>query len=203
MKNDKWLDLTNGVCWSMIFSLAAIITSIVAMAHKCPRIYGQEHLGFDYLGVIVGILAILVTFLVAWQIWATLKSDEKIKNFENELKRQDAQMKLYVDNEVKKERQTREFGILFQAALKTIEEKRYLDAVKAMCMIVNITDMESFIQGAAHHIHVIIRDHQDKLGDKEELRDDLEAASEKFKKIGITCKMVVETINNYLTTKHS
>ncbi len=84
MKNDKWLDLTNGVCWSIIFSLAAIIMSIVALAHTHPRsLYSDNSktvvLGFDYIGVIVAILALLVTFLVAWQIWQTIASKEDIR----------------------------------------------------------------------------------------------------------------------------
>lgn len=81
MKNDnnRWVDLSNGVAWAIIFSLAAIIMSICALVHKCPRVYEKGNLGFDYLGVIVGILALLVTFLVAWQIWQTMASREEIK----------------------------------------------------------------------------------------------------------------------------
>lgn len=84
MKNDnnRWVDLSNGVAWAIIFSLAAIIMSICALAHKCPRIYGKGNLGFDYLGVIVGILALLVTFLVAWQIWQTMASKEELRRVE-------------------------------------------------------------------------------------------------------------------------
>lgn len=89
MKNDKWLNLTNGVCWSIIFSLAAIIMSVVAMAHTHPRtLYSADDktvvLGFDYIGVIVAILALLVTFLVAWQIYSTIRSTRQIENIEDE-----------------------------------------------------------------------------------------------------------------------
>ncbi len=84
MKNDKWLDLTNGVCWSIIFSLAAIIMSIVALADTHPRVlYSADDktvvLGFDYIGVIVGILTLLVTLLVAWNIWQTVSTKSEIK----------------------------------------------------------------------------------------------------------------------------
>lgn len=90
MKNDKWLELTNGVCWSMIFSLAAIIMSIVSLADTHPRVLCSADdktvvLGFDYIGVIVAILALLVTFLVAWQIWQTINSDRRIKELEQKL----------------------------------------------------------------------------------------------------------------------
>lgn len=182
------------------FLLLVVFLQFVILCFYAPRVIKGNSLGFDYIGVIVGILAILVTFLVAWQIWATLKSDEKIMRFETDLKDKEAQLKQYIDNEITKERQTRECGILFQAALKTIEEKRYLDALMSMCMIVSITDIESFIQGAAHHIHVIIRDHQKELGDKEKLREELQKALNKFKQIGVTCNTVVKTIEQYLNT---
>ena len=93
MKSDKWLDLTNGVCWSIIFSLAAIIMSIVALADTHPRVlYSADDktvvLGFDYVGVIVAILALLVTFLVAWQIYNSLSLKERTENVERDLKKQ-------------------------------------------------------------------------------------------------------------------
>lgn len=68
MKNDKWLDLTNGVCWSIIFSLIAIIMSIVAVANKCPR-YNHE---FDYLGLLIGIVSLLVTVMLGWNIFQAI-----------------------------------------------------------------------------------------------------------------------------------
>lgn len=75
MKTDenRWVDLSNGVAWALIFSVAAIIMSICSLARSSERV-----LGFDYLGVIVGILALLVTFLVAWQIVQTLISREQL-----------------------------------------------------------------------------------------------------------------------------
>lgn len=102
MKNDKWLDLTNGVCWSIIFSLAAIIMSIAALADTHPRVlYSADGktvvLGFDYIGVIVGVLALLVTCLVAWNIWQVFDTkntvskaeevSERIQEFEKKLER--------------------------------------------------------------------------------------------------------------------
>lgn len=87
MKNDRWLELTNGVCWSMLFSLAAIIMSIGALAGTHPRVlYSDDDktvvLGFDYIGVIVGVLALLVTCLVAWNIWQTIDTKYTVKKAE-------------------------------------------------------------------------------------------------------------------------
>lgn len=81
----RFIDLSNGVAWAIIFSLVAIVMSICALAHKYPREYGEGKLGFDYLGIIVGILALLVTFLVAWQIAQTLISKEQLNNLNSRI----------------------------------------------------------------------------------------------------------------------
>lgn len=39
---------------------------------------------FDYLGLIIGILALMITFVVAWQIWATIDSKNEIKSIHKE-----------------------------------------------------------------------------------------------------------------------
>lgn len=67
-EHDKWLDLTTGVWVSIIFSLAAIIMSIVAVANKCPRC----NLEFDYLGLLIGIVSLLVTVMLGWNIFQVI-----------------------------------------------------------------------------------------------------------------------------------
>ena len=47
-------------------SIAAIICSVVAICVSLPSV---PELGIDYIGVIVGILSLLVTMLIGWQIW--------------------------------------------------------------------------------------------------------------------------------------
>lgn len=89
MKNDKWLDLTNGVCWSIIFSLAAIIMSIVAVANKCPRF----NLEFDYLGLLVGILSLLVTALLGWNIYQVID----LKRAKQEIEDIHHNTRIYID----------------------------------------------------------------------------------------------------------
>lgn len=76
MSEDK-SDIHSGIAVAIIFSIAAIIMSICSLARNNERV-----LGFDYLGVIVGILTLLVTFLVAWQIWQTINAGRKIKEIE-------------------------------------------------------------------------------------------------------------------------
>lgn len=38
-----------------------------------------NHLGFDYFGVIVGFFTLLVTFLIGWNIYSTIKAKEELE----------------------------------------------------------------------------------------------------------------------------
>ena len=68
MNNDERADIHNGIAWAIIIALASIIMGIVAVAHKCPR----YNLDFDYLGLLVGILSLLVTALLGWNIYQVI-----------------------------------------------------------------------------------------------------------------------------------
>ena len=61
--------------WSNWLSIAAIICSVVAI---CVSLPSAPELGMDYIGVIVGILSLLVTMLIGWQIWNVIAIDKKI-----------------------------------------------------------------------------------------------------------------------------
>lgn len=99
----RLVDLSNGVCWALIFSVASNIMSIVALAHSNPR---DSRLGFDYLAVIVGILALLVTFLVGWQIYTTIITREQVKEMGRRIakaKEEAGKAKEIARKEIKKE----------------------------------------------------------------------------------------------------
>ena len=51
-----------------ILSILAIILSILAICFSLPR----TELSFDYLGLIIGILGVLVTVLIGWNIYAVI-----------------------------------------------------------------------------------------------------------------------------------
>lgn len=51
---------------SLGVSIIAIGVSIIALRVSCPR---ETELGFDYQGVLVGILSLLVTALIGWNIY--------------------------------------------------------------------------------------------------------------------------------------
>lgn len=63
--------------WSCYLSVGAIIISIVAIIIAAPR---YTPVSIDYLGVITGVLSILVTTLLGWQIWTVISIDKKIND---------------------------------------------------------------------------------------------------------------------------
>ena len=63
--------------WSNCLSITAIICSVVAI---CVSLPSAPDLGMDYIGVIIGILSLLVTMLIGWQIWNVIAIDKKINN---------------------------------------------------------------------------------------------------------------------------
>ena len=67
--------------WNSCLSITAIICSVVAICVSLPT---KETLGIDYIGVIVGILSLLVTMLLGWQIWNTIAIEKKIKEEVNQ-----------------------------------------------------------------------------------------------------------------------
>src|SRR5574344_831127 len=82
MKNFKKCIKRNRVSWisvlAMVISIIAIGISIIALCKCCPR---NGNLSFDYMGVIVGILSLLVTVLIGWQIFYALKIQNDFKGF--------------------------------------------------------------------------------------------------------------------------
>ena len=58
-------------------SIAEIICSVVAIFVSFPS---EPELGMDYIGVIVGILSLLVTMLIGWQIYNAVTIEKRIKD---------------------------------------------------------------------------------------------------------------------------
>lgn len=61
------------------FLLLAVFFLLAVLCIYAPRVIKGNSLGFDYIGVIVAILALLVTFLVAWQIYSTIEAKREIE----------------------------------------------------------------------------------------------------------------------------
>ena len=64
-------------------SMVALTVSIIVLVNYCPT----QNLQFDYMGVIVGILAILVTALIGAQVGQYLFVDRKIESISKPISR--------------------------------------------------------------------------------------------------------------------
>ena len=62
------------------FLSISVIASVIAICRTHPRV----ELEFDYIGLIVGILALLVTTLIGWQIYNALNLDRKVSDIKKE-----------------------------------------------------------------------------------------------------------------------
>jgi len=62
-----------------ITSILALVLSIIAV---CRSFYRTTDLDIDYMGIIIGILAILVTVLATWNIYSAIDANGKIKDFQ-------------------------------------------------------------------------------------------------------------------------
>ena len=78
------------------FLLLAVFLQFVLLCFYAPRVIKGNSLGFDYMGVIVAILALLVTLLVAWQIYSTIRSTRQIEKVEEDFEK----LKSSVDNTI-------------------------------------------------------------------------------------------------------
>lgn len=73
------------IVYFSILSIAATIFSIIALCIVLPRNWGDGTtviLGFDYMGVIVGALSILIALLLGWQIFHSIDMKNRITKIE-------------------------------------------------------------------------------------------------------------------------
>ena len=65
--------------WAVIILLSVnVIIGVIILCRIYPRIIAPNNLGIDYIGLIVGILAMLTAILIGWQIWNIIDFDKKV-----------------------------------------------------------------------------------------------------------------------------
>lgn len=69
-----------------IVCIASILSLILSVTAVCRSYCRSENLGIDYLGIIVGVLAILVTCLVAWNIYTIIDMKSEVKKMQDKQK---------------------------------------------------------------------------------------------------------------------
>ena len=63
----------------------SFLFSLIVLCKCFPRLIEiPNETGFDYIGLIVGILALLVTMLIGWQIYNALSLEQKVSNIKKE-----------------------------------------------------------------------------------------------------------------------
>lgn len=90
------------ILWTIsvsVLCLLSIVFSVIALSKTC---YRTVDLGFDYLGVIVGSLAVLVTFLVAWNIYSVIDARSKIDEMQKEISEYEKRYQSEISNVQKK-----------------------------------------------------------------------------------------------------
>lgn len=58
--------------FASIIAFLSLIVNIIIASVVCPRIVDENHLNFDYIGIIVGVLSLLVTVLMTWNIYTVI-----------------------------------------------------------------------------------------------------------------------------------
>ena len=101
-----------------------VLGVIICLCVLCYRLAYVNNLGFDYLGVIVGILAILVTILLGWNIATALDIKEEWKVF------QDKQSK-------ERDKQNKEYKNLREQIEKLDNENKALQSDMIMAMVLS------------------------------------------------------------------
>ena len=89
--------------WALGLSIVAMTIAIIA---TCIAAYRTPELGFDYQGVIVGILSLLVTVLIGWNIYTFIDikgTSQKIDKFRAEFEGKIKKSSLETQFDVKKE----------------------------------------------------------------------------------------------------
>lgn len=81
----------------LILSGISILVSIIALCRTYPH---TSDLGMDYQGIIVGILALLVTVLIGWNIYTIIDFNKARKDVDDMKKKMDKQeMEIYTRSE--------------------------------------------------------------------------------------------------------
>ena len=76
---------------AIFFCVGICVHYIAVFYPRISKIKDFEHytssIGVDYWGVIVGFMALLVTLLVGWQIFSTIKAKDELYNTKDEIER--------------------------------------------------------------------------------------------------------------------
>lgn len=105
---------------SLVLSIIALVVGVIALVNRCPTQDLYSH--FDYMGVIVGILALLVTALIGAQVGQYVFVDRKIEKIAGKISR-------IISRKVAAEVAHREASKLAEGIAKETAENKAMEVV--------------------------------------------------------------------------
>lgn len=109
----------------LIKNLWLVIVSILSITAICLVICRIDPISYDYMAILVGILSILVTILIGWQIWSTIAIDSRIKGAISSAKKEIGD---YLESENNRRDDLSMYTLCITHARIAIIEKDYEDA---------------------------------------------------------------------------
>jgi hypothetical protein len=152
-------------CLSFAFSAAALGVSLCLICPCLPRILSNRELQFDYIGAIIGVLSLLVTFLLGWNIYSALGIEKNVSDFKKDILKRVINLESRCDIITKK---TDEALADMQKKTKTVFEKQgeYIDGCVNVCQAlalneVRLGDKYKLYMSALYHFSIHENDTED------------------------------------------
>ncbi len=116
-----------------VIPILSLIISVIALAVALPR---PNNLGFDYLGVIVALIAIATALAVGFQIWNALSFETRLKELKGQIETEYIAKMDSLEKRLKKDYNNRVANLAIMNAFSTsitfaevsIINKKYTDA---------------------------------------------------------------------------
>jgi uncharacterized membrane protein (DUF485 family) len=118
------MTLETKINWSLGLSITSIIVIVILVIMWFCNVWELSVIGIEtFIGVIVALLAIIVTFVVGWQIYNTIEIRNKLSELDK-LESEIEQQKLLIENSVYQSRHL----IAFTWAINHHEKGNYAEA---------------------------------------------------------------------------
>ncbi|MCI2083197.1 MAG: hypothetical protein LKK19_04315 [Bacteroidales bacterium] len=141
--------------FAIVLSGIAIFLSIVAICLVAPH---TSNLSFDYQGVLVTALALLVTFLIGWQIYNIFDIEKRFVDLSNKFDGLFEEHTKSLDSKITKSSKIAISKTNFNIGLALSDTKQYgIAFYYYACSLLNIPD--SNIENVLNNIYLIAKDH--------------------------------------------
>lgn len=160
----------------IIISTLALIISIIALCNAYPR-----QLNFDYLGFLIGIIGLLTTILIGWQIYTVID----INRIRKDISTKNANLSLAVQNSLAEVQMTA-FLIYFYKPNRTNDDnyQLWLHGIHSLLHLSHAGDYQAASSVAQQLIH-----ESEQLKDNHWSKGNLEVLIDTFLQLHNPCKI--------------